>query len=153
MVYFARYQGADRNIWRVALDGGREERITRDGGAIGFESPDGTMLIYVQRDDRPAQPLLSVPLTGGPPQQVVPCIHARWFFVGPQGVYYCHCGEGEPTLRLLDPATNQDRLFAALTDPDFGDPRGLSVSPDGTTILYSKHIKAGSDLMLIENFR
>jgi hypothetical protein len=30
---------------------------------------------------------------------------------------------------------------------------GLSVSPDGTTILYNKVVNDGADLMLIENFR
>jgi hypothetical protein len=30
---------------------------------------------------------------------------------------------------------------------------GLSVSRDGTTILYNKVVSHGADLMLIENFR
>ena len=29
----------------------------------------------------------------------------------------------------------------------------LTVSPDGTTILYTKMVREGSDLMMIENFR
>jgi hypothetical protein len=40
-----------------------------------------------------------------------------------------------------------------LVDPAYGDPAGLAVSPDGTTILYTKDLTGGSDLMLIENFR
>jgi hypothetical protein len=100
----------------------------------------------------PTNALLTVSLTGGSSRQVVPCIR-RWFYVGPKGIYYSPCGEGEPTLRLLDPATDQDRLIAALVDPAYGDPAGLAVSPDGTTILYSKYLTGGSDLMLIENFR
>jgi hypothetical protein len=30
---------------------------------------------------------------------------------------------------------------------------GLAVSPDGRTILYGREMDAGSDLMVIENFR
>ncbi len=138
--------------WRVALNGGRQEQITSEGGARGFESPDGKSLLYVQRHDDPATPLLAVPLAGGSPRQLVRCIR-RWFFVGPKGVYYSPCSKGESTVRLLDLATGEDRPIAALVDPDYADPAGLSISPDGTTILYTRHIRAGSDLMLIENFR
>ena len=31
--------------------------------------------------------------------------------------------------------------------------RGLTVSPDGKTILYTRGVGEGSDLMMIENFR
>ncbi len=34
----------------------------------------------------------------------------------------------------------------------FGNGR-VGVSPDGRTILYTKAVREGSDLMLIENFR
>ncbi len=34
-----------------------------------------------------------------------------------------------------------------------GDPAGLAISPDGNTALYSRLVSAGSDLMLIDNFR
>jgi hypothetical protein len=30
---------------------------------------------------------------------------------------------------------------------------GLAVSPDGNTILYTRHMTDGADLMLIENFK
>ncbi len=30
---------------------------------------------------------------------------------------------------------------------------GLSISPDGTAILYLRHMADSADLMLIENFR
>jgi hypothetical protein len=32
-------------------------------------------------------------------------------------------------------------------------PLGLAVSPDGRTILYPRHTRENTDLMLIENFR
>jgi Tol biopolymer transport system component len=52
-------------------------------------------------------------------------------------------------LYLLDPATGRDRLLGKVEWP-LG---GLTVSPDGKTILYTKLGGEGSDLMMIEDFR
>jgi len=59
-------------------------------------------------------------------------------------------------VRLLNPVTGEDRQVATLEIP-FPAP-GLkigyfAVSPDGQTILYSRLVSNGADLMLIENFR
>jgi hypothetical protein len=50
---------------------------------------------------------------------------------------------------LRDTVTGRDRLLGTLDRPG----PGLTVSADGKTILYSKMIGEGSDLILIENFR
>jgi hypothetical protein len=59
----------------------------------------------------------------------------------------CPCREAP--LYLLDPATRRDRLLGPLEGYDMG----LAVSPDGRSILYTRVLGDGSDLMLIENFR
>jgi len=72
------------------------------------------------------------------------------FAVGRAGVYHLGCGTGpDVPLSLLDAVTGRDRLLGRLEKP-FG---GLAVSPDGKTILYTKTVREGSDLMLIESFR
>ena len=48
----------------------------------------------------------------------------------------------------LDPSTGQSRLLGTLEEGV-----GLTVSPDGKTILYDEAVGEGSDLMMIENFR
>ena len=57
-------------------------------------------------------------------------------------------------IRLIDPATGRDRAVATLPDLSssaiFWGPR---VSPDDSTILYTKVVNRGEDLMMIENFR
>ncbi len=59
------------------------------------------------------------------------------------------CGTGDPApVRLLHP-DGRDELLGTLEKWD----AGLAVSPDGTTILYTKAVREGSDLMMIENFR
>lgn len=52
-------------------------------------------------------------------------------------------------LLLLDAATGRDRLLGRVESPD----EGLTVSPDGKTILYTRRVREGSDLMMIEDFR
>ena len=53
-------------------------------------------------------------------------------------------------LRLWDAATGQDRPVASIESTFIA---GLSVSPDGRTILYGRSSWGPADLMMIENFR
>lgn len=59
-------------------------------------------------------------------------------------------------VRVLNPVTGDDRQVATLEVPFPA--TGLNVgyfavSPDGQTILYSRLVGNGADLMVIENFR
>jgi len=163
-IYFARDAGRGPNVWSIDLDSGREAQITQQGGTKGVESADGKSLVYLPSLE-PSRPLLTMPLGGGAPQQLLPCTR-RWFFVSPRGIYYVPCGDdamkaGTPTtgiymelsLRLIDRAGGEDRPVAMLIEPMLGDPGGLAVSPDGTGIVFTRGMIKGSDLMLIENYR
>lgn len=58
------------------------------------------------------------------------------------------------SLQFLSFATNKIRTVANFEQPlDFGGFGGVSVSPDGRWILYTQFDQAGSELMLVENFR
>jgi hypothetical protein len=132
--------------------GSTPERVTHGGSAaFGEESADGKTLVRVGYHAQDGElPLLAMPLTGGPARQVVKCVAGpRAFASGPQGLYYVACGTGDPTpVHLLHP-DGRDELLGTL-EKWAG---GLAVSPDGTTILYTKAVSEGADLMLIENFR
>ncbi len=80
------------------------------------------------------------------------CVPVRGFAVGPSGIYHLGCTGVDlraVPLYLLDPATGRDRLLGTLEQAILG----LTVSPDGKTILYTKLENQGSDLMMIEGFR
>jgi Tol biopolymer transport system component len=149
-IYYQSGSGGD--IWRMPTTGSTPERVTHGGSAaFGEESADGKTLVRVGYHAQDGElPLLAMPLTGGPARQVVKCVAGpRAFASGPQGLYYVACGTGDPTpVHLLHP-DGRDELLGTL-EKWAG---GLAVSPDGTTILYTKAVSEGADLMLIENFR
>jgi serine/threonine protein kinase len=146
-VYFARGAGGPSDVWRIPAAGGAEERITHGGGFISFESVDGQTLFFTRRLG--PSPLLALPLGGGPEREIARCVSI--FAVGPAGLYSLECSDGPETpLFARDPATGHGRLLGKL---DRAEGAGLTVSPDGKTILFAKAVGEGSDLMMIENFR
>jgi len=145
--FYSDRAGAQRDVWRIPATGGSEERLTHGGGSLAYESADGKTLFYTRRGSN--APLLALPLGGGSERKLLECVAN--FTVGPGGVYHfaCEAGLSGRPLYLLDPATGRDRLLGNL---ERGSP-GLTVSPDGKTILYNRQTGHGADLMLIENFR
>jgi hypothetical protein len=97
------------------------------------------------------------PLGGGPTRQLVACVKPTAFGAGPQGVYYVPCdASSDPPVHVVDPATGRDRRLGTLQmyeNSVDAPPLGLSIAPDGRSILYLRHITNSADLMLIENFR
>ena len=90
-------------------------------------------------------------------RQLVACVKNTAFVASAHGVFYIPCDPSvDPPLHVLNPDTGRDHLLGKLdnfeTHPD-APPLGLSVSPDGGSILYLRHMNDSADLMLIENFR
>jgi Tol biopolymer transport system component len=151
-IYFSSNRTGRDEIWRVAAAGGAEQQITREGGSIPFESLDGRTLYY-----KKAQfdaPLLARPTAGGEERTIIGCIAGSFgYAVGPDGVLYLDCDidRSHRILRHWDARTGQDRQLGTL-DKGTWLALGLSVSPDGRSILYT-HATASNDLMMIDNFR
>lgn len=151
-IYFAADRGRGMNIWRVNARDGTEEQITRTGsGGFSLESGDGLSLLYQAQNADSA--LLAMPLGSGAAKQLVGCVNAAKFAASPSGIYYVACDAGtDPGVHFLDPKTGRHRVLGRLDRYAAGMP-GLAVSPDGTSILYSRLSHDSADLMLIENFR
>jgi WD40 repeat protein len=170
-VYYRSNRTGTREIWRVRLAGGQAEQVTRNGALFASESEDGKDLYYVKDDP---SPLFFVPVTGGPERQVPISVENRGFVARKEGIYYLsrstndalpvgprgQRGDGNfyrsqtrdsgCSLSFYDFATRQSRTITHIDGPMY---LGLTVSPDGKSFLFSKSVVAGSDLMLIENFR
>ena len=98
-------------------------------------------------------PLLTMSLVGGTVRQLIRCVKPSAFGCAPRGVYYVLCDPGDkPPIEVIEWETGRIRRLGTL-DNLYGRVTGLSVSPDGKTIVYPRVVRAASDLMLIENFR
>jgi hypothetical protein len=125
---------------------GEPEQITKSGGSNVIESEDGKSIWY---DDHVgiwnarADGSGAVRVVNGP---------IAWvgFAVTHEGIYYFSRGPRE-VLQFYNFATRKSRALLTLDKP----PNiGLSVSPDGLWLIYSQMDReAGSNLMLVDNFR
>ena len=150
-IYFSWDQGTGRDIWRTHVKNGSKKQITHGGaGWVGRESGD-EQSIYYQRHIGDAA-LAAQPLAGGEPRPIIGCVLQSVFAVAEKGIYYVPCPGAEPQLRVRNPVTLKDRRYGTLEKFENGN-GGLSVSPDGKTVLYSRLVSGGADLMLIQNFR
>jgi len=135
--------------------GGDAVQITRNDGDRALESPDGKYLYYIKGDRYPEQcSAWRMPAGGGEETRVLDSVYCDGFWdVGEQGIYYFAKPDekGRSEIRLYEFATGKTQKILML------DLRyayiALAASPDGRTILYSQFDQAGSDLMLVENFR
>jgi WD40-like Beta Propeller Repeat len=72
-------------------------------------------------------------------------------FIRQVGFGCAPCSDGpQASLFVRDAATGRGRLLGKL---DRAENTGFTVSPDGKTILYTRQVGEGLDLMMIDNFR
>ena len=88
-IYFHSTRTGRREVWRVAVAGGREEQVTHRGGYLPFESPDGRTLYYQRGLGE--SPLQAMPTAGGEERTVIPCVPHWGYAVGPRGVFHIDC--------------------------------------------------------------
>ncbi len=167
-LYFNSNRNGGFEIWKMPLSGGAAVPITRNGGFVAVESFDGRHLYYTQTATG-SSALWRIATAGGDLQRVVDDVSEGAFVVLQKGIYYVerqgannNTGaylfgglvfsgpDARPRLRFFDFASAQSRILA-----DLGErvTRGLGVSPDGRTILFTRADHPSSDLMMVENFR
>ncbi len=160
-IYFTSTRSGERQIWRMPAFGGDATQITSNGAFAGFESPDGAYLYYNQSMDTPS-PLWRIPTSAGPAVKVLDGVVLAAFAVFNQGIYYIDRASanggllyldrpaGEARLQYFDLATHKSTIVAH----DLGNVfLGLTASPDGRAIFYSRVDSSLDDLMLVESFR
>jgi hypothetical protein len=93
-----------------------------------------------------------MPLSGGEESQVLPSVFRSAFSVVNDGIYFIPepGADGKYSIQFLSFATGKVKTVVPIPGQVS---YGLSVSPDGRSILYTQNDEAGSDLMLVENFR
>jgi Tol biopolymer transport system component/DNA-binding winged helix-turn-helix (wHTH) protein len=157
-IYFDTDSSGESQVWKKPATGGSAVQVTRHGGGQPFESPDGRFLYYQKPADTPCDPdgcasIWKVPVGGGQEQQIVKSVSCYGMnsAFGDRGVYF-NPNDDPPTLQFLNFATNQIEKIANLGEN--GPACGFSLSPDGHWLIYALYEPtAGSNLMLVENFR
>jgi serine/threonine protein kinase/sugar lactone lactonase YvrE len=138
-------------IWKVPATGGPAAQVSEGQGEWAIESPDGTWVYYVSAANTMSPGTLwRVPAKGGAAAKILDGVSGSTFDVLDTGIYYVERTAGENRLQYFDLATRKTTTIAGnLGNVDVG----LTVSPDGRTILFSRVDSSVNDLMLVENFR
>jgi hypothetical protein len=126
--------------------------VTRNGGGTAFEALDGQSVYYMIHGKDPfSGSLWGMPVVGGAARQLVPSVVRRAFSPVKDGIYFVPepGTDGKSYIQFLSFATGKVNTVAPLSARPS---EGLSVSPDGRSLLYTQVDEAGSDLMLVENF-
>jgi len=148
-IYFASNRTGRSQIWKAPRDGGGKAiPVTSNTGVHAYEH--GSSLYYTQTTSVEASPLWRLPLSGGQPVILIDGVVLRSFAVFDKGIYYFDRPANEVRLRFFDFATAKSTTIAQ----NLGNvTSGMTVSPDGRTILYCRIDFSVDDLMLVENFR
>jgi Tol biopolymer transport system component len=153
-IYFRSTRGGTSEIWKMSAAGGEAVQVTRNGADLPQESLDGRYIYYEKAVRYPEEcSVWRMPADGGEETRVLDstaCGHA--YAVWEQGIYFFTPTDkqGHRDISLHEFATGRARKILTIENPAVW---AMAVSPDGRTILYTQVDEAGSDLMLVENFR
>jgi Tol biopolymer transport system component/predicted Ser/Thr protein kinase len=148
-VYFAVGAGG---IWRIRSSGGKAVQISKTGD-LPQESPDGKFIYYTSGWPTSVS-VWRMTVEGRGETKILDPVYTNTIpAVAQNGIYYFGTADdkGHIELRLYEFATAKIRKLVTIErSPSWGN---LSISPDGRRALYTQVDEAGSDLMLVENFR
>jgi hypothetical protein len=114
-----------------------------------LESVDGKLLYY----SKVSEPgLWSMPVEGGPESQVLPSLYGvDNFAVTKEGIYFVRGAQNSEA--VISFMSFSSRTIEDLATVKLPVGRGLTVSPDGNSILFTQFDRADSDLYLVDNFK
>ena len=143
-------------VWRVAAAGGRAVQLTKTASSMPIESPDGQYVYFVRFTEGKFRLWRMRPDGSGESMvDAMPALRSDGYEWWPSesGIYFYPDTGNKTELDFLDLRTSRIRRIYTFDKPPAGWMGGLSVSPDGKWLLYSRIDEAASDLMLVENFR
>jgi len=145
--------GGSWNIWKMPAQGGPASQVTRNGGFLASESPDGQYLYYAKYD---APGLWRVPLSGGSEEKVIDFPAAGfwgYWALGANGIYYVDEAAPRARIRFRNFRTRRDSVVKLMSNAARIGSSGMSLSSDGTAMVFGQLDQFTSDLMLVEDFR
>jgi Tol biopolymer transport system component len=149
-IYFNSLRTGDYRVFRIPVAGGEDEAVlvTPNNGTQTFEAPDSGSIYYLT--SAVESPLWQLPISGGDPVKILDRVLWFNFWLFGKGAYYIDQRDGERRLQYLNLVTGKSTIIAG----NLGDvSAGLTATPDGKTILFTRLDAFAEDLMLVENFR
>jgi Tol biopolymer transport system component len=109
--------------------------------------------LYYARDTSSPSSIWRVPVQGGAEERVADKLsYSLNFVVADRGLYLLAVGDapGKTSIDFVEFATGTRSTIVELRKPWW---YGMALSPDGKSLLFSLVESAGSNLMLVDNFR
>ena len=132
-IYFV---GKGLQIWKTKVAGGPAFQMTHHGGFEGFETFDGKYFYFVRKLGSPG--IWRLPVAGGE-EELLPELASvnpfRSWAMARDGIYYAE-SSSKPLLKFFRFRDRKTFAVADLPQPPQESERGLSVSPDGSLIVY-----------------
>ena len=148
--YAAGPKGGGYNIWSIPFEGGVPHQVTTEGAHRSVVSIDGKTLYYT-RGDR--ETLWLSPVAVRQPTKLGDfSINNSEFVLGHEGIYFLDTTGTETgaSLKYLDLGS---RVVTTIMQISRRPAQGLSLSPNGRTLLWSQVERDSSDLMFADNIR
>lgn len=149
--FYSTHQNGSFQLWKTQLQDGSPVQITKNGGVYAMESYDGHFLYYSKLNQAG---IWKMSLDGGDETRILerPDNWYNWT-LGTTGIYFLDESSGpNGTIQFFNFGTHRTTSVHHLEKPVFG-PGGLSLSPDGHSLVYSHLDFLQSDIMLVKNFR
>jgi len=146
------YVMRDSGVWKFPAGGGSPKLVT-GGEVLDFtESLDGRSYYY--RKGRATPGIWRSESSGGTASLVpgTEAVFSRYWQIIQDRLFFVDRSAERLAIKSLDLSKNRTQTLATLGTGLVVGPRGLTVSPDGRWILFTKEDLALSDIMLIENF-
>jgi sugar lactone lactonase YvrE len=151
-IYFTSNRTGEFQIWRMPIQGGEAVQLTRRGGRVARESKDGRYLYVatLPRDGRCT--LWRMSPAGGEETQILESVWPFGWDLTESGIYYedMPSPDGLRTIYFYSFATGRS---TQILDARLRGGQGLTISPDGNTLLHDESTEIAADTMVLENFR
>lgn len=148
-IYFTSKKSGDLQIWKLAVEGGEAIQVTKNGALSAKESRDGKNLYFVH------------PSKGGLWQmnletseetllfnELKPVDRDNWAISG-DSIYFAHRpNSDQAVLSSYDLKTKKIETIKPLEKFFFRS--GITISPDGNSLLFSRIDRWESDIMILE---
>jgi Tol biopolymer transport system component len=151
-IYFRGYGDVDHQLYRCPAQGGDASLLASSLDPVQpTESPDGKVLYFLSREADAVVMMLPLDQPIATPQPVPGIPHIsyehRWD-VAPNGIYYIPQSAPRALFFYRFATKRTHEIFKS--DRELAE--GISVSPDGSYLLYSQVDENNSNIMLVSNF-